>query len=449
VSFPSNTILDRLLELHPKKIDLALGRMQKLLARLRHPERKLPPVIHVAGTNGKGSTIAFMRTILEAAGYQVHSYTSPHLVRFHERIRLAGDEGKESKPISETALARYLDACEQANKSDPITFFEITTAAALLAFADRPADIVLLEVGLGGRFDATNVIDHPRISVITHVDHDHHDFLGSELTQIAREKAGIIKKGVPAVIGRQLDEALDVIEQKAREESAPLTTYGQDFMTHEEGGRLIYQDDHGLLDLPLPKLAGHHQYENAGTAVAALRRLEEFAIPHEAFVHGVQNAHWPARCQPISSDAFGLSNLQNEPPEIWLDGGHNPNAASALAHAMAEQEDKVSRGLYLIVGMLNNKEASAFLEHFKTLANTIVAVPISGQENAYKAEELETLARGQGFAAHAAPDVKTALARVLDMNKAADKTRAPRILICGSSYLAGEVLALTESELSE
>ena len=443
----SDTLLKRLLELHPKKIDLELSRIERLLGALGNPHKNLPPIIHIAGTNGKGSTLAFMRSILETGGWRVHSYTSPHLVRFHERIRLAGARGTPSRPIDEQVLAAILARCEEANGDHPITFFEITTAAAFLAFAEQDADIVLLEVGLGGRFDATNVIEAPAVSVITHIDHDHHEFLGSDIRGIANEKAGIMKPQVPVVIGGQFDEVKDTLADRAEALNIPAKFYGQDFICHEEDGRLVYQDDEGLMDLPLPKLKGRHQYENAAVAVTALKQLQSPKLIPEIFEQGIQNAFWPARCQLLQSEYFDLDINGSEPPEIWLDGGHNPNAGIALAATMADLEEQVQRPLYLVVGMMNNKDATAYLESFRTLAAAVFAVPIPDQENGASPQALCEAARRAGLNAYPAEDVPSALREIMTQNKSADRMRAPRILIGGSLYLAGHVLKDTPTTI--
>jgi dihydrofolate synthase/folylpolyglutamate synthase len=298
---PVDSIVERLTALHPKLIDLSLDRMQRLLARLGHPERRLPPVIHVAGTNGKGSTIAFMRAILEAAGLQVHVYTSPHLVRFNERFRL-GRKG-EGRLVCDGELIDALAECERENENAPITVFEITTAAGLLLFARHPADVLLLEVGLGGRLDATNVVDRPLATVITPVSLDHADHLGSTITAIAAEKAGILKPKVPAIVAAQPREALAVIERSAARVQAPIRIAGESWTATEERGRLVYQDEAGLLDLPAPRLYGKHQYENAGVAIAALR-VAGFDLPAGAFETGIARAEWPARMQRLSQGAL-------------------------------------------------------------------------------------------------------------------------------------------------
>lgn len=426
----SDDILARLTQLHPKVIDLSLGRLERLLSALGNPERAVPPVIHVAGTNGKGSVVAYLRAMLEAAGQAVHAYTSPHLVRFHERIRLAEGPGA-SAPIPEPALASLLDACESANGDAPITFFEITTAAAFLAFARTPADALLLEVGLGGRLDATNVIARPAVTVITPVSYDHQSYLGDTLPQIAGEKAGILKPGVPAVIGPQADDAMEVIEARANELGAPVSRFGQDFTAYEEQGRLVFQDATGLMDLPLPALRGRHQIANAATAIAAVRAFTP--LPEPAIAAGLSRVEWPARMQrlakgPVAALAPGA--------EVWLDGGHNPAAGKVLAETVADLEERTPRPLVLVTGMMDSKDATGFFDAFPGLAARVIAVTIPGQPNARPAESVAAMARAAGLDAHTAPDIESAL------RAAAGAGDAPRILICGSLYLAGEVLAM-------
>ncbi|MGH6684918.1 MAG: bifunctional folylpolyglutamate synthase/dihydrofolate synthase, partial [Pseudolabrys sp.] len=345
---PVDAIVARLAALHPKRIDLSLERVQRLLAALDHPERKLPPVIHVAGTNGKGSTIAFMRAILEAAGKRVHAYTSPHLARFNERYRLGAqpksglsDFGQPNMPnsgkpefgcegvlVGDDELSATLEECERVNAGAPITVFEITTAVGMLLFARHPADVLLMEVGLGGRLDATNVIDHPLVSIITRIAIDHTDFLGDTLEKIAAEKAGILKRGTPAVIAAQPRDALAVIERQAAKLNAPLKIAGEDWTATEERGRLVYQDEAGLLDLPAPKLYGRHQFENAGLAIAALRAIKSFKLPPAAYEAGMSKADWPARLQRLAQGR--LVELAPAGSELWLDGGHNPDGGRAI-----------------------------------------------------------------------------------------------------------------------
>ncbi|MGZ5864464.1 MAG: bifunctional folylpolyglutamate synthase/dihydrofolate synthase [Rhizomicrobium sp.] len=422
-----DAILARLLALHPKRIDLSLDRMWRILASLGHPERKLPPVIHVAGTNGKGSTVAFMRAMLEATGKRVHVYTSPNLVRINERYRVAG------KLVSDDALADALARCERANGNEPITVFEIETAAGFLLFAENAADVTLLEVGLGGRLDATNVVDHPLVSVITPVSIDHIEFLGDTLEKITAEKAAIMKRGVPAVIGRQAEGPLAVITRRADDVGAPLHTLGQEWMIGEEHGRLVYQDDDGLLDLPAPKLFGRHQFDNAGTAIAALR-VSGLNLPASAFEEGVVRADWPARMQRLSSGK--LISLAPPGSELWLDGSHNADGGRAAAAALADLEERVPRPLVMIVGMLATKDSAAFLRNFSGLARRLIAVPIH-QDKSLSADAVAAAADAAGIPADTAPTVEAALAHAATLGL----TPPPRILIAGSLYLAGEVLA--------
>ncbi|CAA0111278.1 Folylpolyglutamate synthase [Starkeya nomas] len=425
---PVEDIFDRLLALHPKLIDLSLDRMWRLLERLGHPERRLPPVIHVAGTNGKGSTVAFMRAVLEAAGKRVHVYTSPHLVRFNERIRLAGTI------VDDARLTEALARAETANGGEPITFFEITTAAALLLFSEVPADVLLLEVGLGGRLDATNVVEKPLVSVITPVSIDHVDFLGETVAAIAAEKAGILKRGVPAVLGHQPREALAVIERQAARLGVPLSIMGEQYQAHEEGGRLVVEDEAGLLDLPRPRLVGPHQIGNAGLAVEALR-IADLGIPTAAYEEGMRSAQWPARLQRLGPGP--LTQHAPEGVDIWLDGGHNAAGGQALAAALADIEDRVPRPLVLIVGMLGTKDSGAFLAPFAGLARELIAVPIPGEHKAQPPEAVAAAARAHGMDASTAPSVTAAL----DGLAAYPVGPAPRVLIAGSLYLAGAVLA--------
>jgi dihydrofolate synthase/folylpolyglutamate synthase len=426
-----DAILARLLALHPKRIDLSLDRMWRILDALGHPERRLPPVIHVAGTNGKGSTVAFMRAMLEAAGRSVHVYTSPNLVRVNERFRLGRPGG--GVLVGDDELADALAECERQNGDRPITVFEIETAAALLLFARHPADALLLEVGLGGRLDATNVVERPLASVITPVSMDHVDFLGDTLEKIATEKAAILRRGVPAVIARQTEGPLAVIAARAEEVRAPLHVAGQDWVAGEERGRLVYQDADGLLDLPPPRLFGRHQFDNAGTAIAALRAAG-LKLPAAAFEQGIVGVDWPARMQRLSA-----GRLPPQAPagsELWLDGGHNADGGRTIAGALADLEERVSRPLVLIVGMLSTKDAEGFLRNFAGLARALIAVPI-GQDKALVPDALAAVARQVGITAQSAPGIEEAL----EMVCALELEPAPRLLITGSLYLAGEVLA--------
>ncbi|MEO1198310.1 MAG: folylpolyglutamate synthase/dihydrofolate synthase family protein [Pseudomonadota bacterium] len=424
---PSSDILDRLIGLHPKIIDLSLDRMHRILARLGHPERALPPVIHVAGTNGKGSTIAYMRAILEASGRSVHVYTSPHLVRFHERVRLAGEL------VAEAALVEALIECETANGSDPITYFEITTAAALLLFSRTSADVLLLEVGLGGRLDATNVIDRPAATVITPVDIDHAQYLGDTIDLIASEKAGILKRGVPAIIAPQQNDAREVIEARARKLRAPMKLGGQDWHCRLEPGRLVFEDDDGLLDLPPPRLVGRHQAVNAGSAVAALR-LAFPDVGEPAIRTAMTTVDWPARLQPIVSGSIVESAPSHA--ELWLDGGHNPHAGTMLAEVMADREEIDPKPLILIAAMINTKDPTGFFAAFSGLAREVICLPIPGVEAAIDPVTLAGCAADAGVPSGIAEDIFDAL-RQIDTGDT-----PPRILICGSLYFAGHVLDL-------
>lgn len=419
MSQTSDVILARMMALHPKVIDLTLDRVWRLLEALDNPQYRLPPVIHVAGTNGKGSTQAMIRAGLEAGGAKVHAYTSPHLARFHERIRIAGDL------ITEKALTDVLDRCYAANGPDAITYFEITTVAGLLAFAETPADYTLLEVGLGGRLDATNVIADPAITIITPVDLDHQQFLGDTLGAIAGEKAGIIKRGVPCVVGPQHEECMDVIEARAGAVGAPLLAYGQQWHVSTERDRLIYQDERGLLDLPMPNLLGPHQVMNAGAAIAALRALGRDEATCEA---AVTTAYWPARMEKLTQGA--LVDFA-APAEVWLDGGHNPAAGKMLAATMRQQPQKPT---HLICGMLKTKDVSGYLRELASVAESLTAVSIPGEAATLLASETAQEARNVGLSACEADDIWAALKGIFD------QTPNARILICGSLYLAGHVL---------
>jgi dihydrofolate synthase/folylpolyglutamate synthase len=429
---PLGELIARLSALHPKRIDLGLDRMHRLLARLDHPERTLPPVIHIAGTNGKGSTIAYLRAILEAAGLSVHVYTSPYLVRINECFRVGAKGG--ARLVTDAELRRVLEHCEQVNQSEPITIFEMETAAAFCLFAEHEADVVLLETGLGGRLDATNVIERPIATVISPISMDHTEFLGSSLTAIAGEKAAIIKRGVPVISAEQAPEAMSVIEAQASRTRAPLHAAGQQWHVGIERGRLVYQDERGLMDLAAPKLFGRHQFDNAGLAIATLRAIETFRIGMAAFEAGIVNAEWPARMQRLVAGA--LINQGPQGCEIWLDGGHNAEGGRVAAAALADLEERVSRPLVVIAGMMANKDAGAFLANFAGLTRHIIAVPIPGRDNAMPPDRLADAARALGMRVENAASVEAAL-HVL--SRLAYEV-PPRILITGSLYLAGHVL---------
>ncbi len=428
---PHDAALERLKALHPKLIDLSLGRMRRLCAALGDPQRRLPPVIHVAGTNGKGSTVAMLRAIAEAAGLKVHVFTSPHLVRFAERIRLAGTL------ITDAHLAAVLERIEAVNAGQPITFFEITTAAAFQAFSEVEADLCLLEVGLGGSLDATNVLERPAVSVIAPVDHDHREFLGDTIAGIAGEKAGIIKRGAPVVIGRQGPEAFEVIEARAQALGAPLLALGTDFDAWLERGRLCIQLDERLLDLPAPALAGAHQVDNAALAAVAALQLREARIDDAAIGRGIASAVWPARMQRLTAGPLAAM-AKARGADLWLDGGHNPHAARALARTIGDLAARDGRPVALVCGLLANKDADGFFSAFAGLAPAVHTVGFDAPAAADPAD-LARIARAHGLRASVHTDVTAGLAAAL-----AGQT-VPHVVIAGSLYLAGEVLGLDEA----
>jgi dihydrofolate synthase / folylpolyglutamate synthase len=425
----SDAVIQRLRANHPSLIDLTTGRVERLLAALGHPERRLPPVIHVAGTNGKGSTVAYLRAIAEAAGLKVHAITSPHLVRFAERIRIAGEL------ISDERLEELTDRLETANAGQPISFFEITTVLALQAFADTPADLCIVEVGLGGRFDATNIFDAPAVSVITPIDYDHLELLGPELSKIAWEKAGIIKRGRPAVSARQLDEALEAVEREADDRMAPLFLMGRDFDAWEERGRLMVQMPDRLLDLPPPSLFGGYQFENAGLAVAAALTFDR-TLSEEVLAQGVASAVWPARFQRLTKGPLAqLAKARGS--DLWLDGGHNPHAGRALAEAASRLVDRDPRPLVLVTGMFARKDALGYFRPFAEMHPKVFTTGFDSP-NAAPAEELAAAATQAGLVAEPVATVTEGLRRALQ-----DLGPAPHVLICGGLHFAGEVLAMS------
>ncbi len=415
----TDAVLERMQRLHPKVIDLTLDRMGRCLSSVGNPHVKLPPVIHVAGTNGKGSTQAMIRAGLEAEGLTVHAYTSPHLARFHERIRVAGNI------ISEPDLLELLEKVYVANGGETITYFEITTVAAFLAFAETPADWTLLEVGLGGRHDATNVVDNPVLSIITKVDLDHQQFLGDTIREIAGQKAGIIKRGIPVIIGPQHEDGMDVIEAEAARLGAPTISFGQHWHVREEHGRMVFEDESGLLDLPVPNLRGPHQLANAGMAIAALRHL---GLGEVAAQGAVTNAYWPARMQRLKTGPL----VEAAPTaELWLDGGHNPAAGEALAETLKTLPERPTR---LICGMLATKDVAGYLLPLASVAESLHAVAIPGEAATLPAEDTAEASTSVGLPTTIAQSVQDALAEIVKSDPAA------RILICGSLYLAGAVL---------
>ena len=442
----TDLILDRLTRLHPKTIDLTLGRTQRLLDRLGNPERRLAPVIHVAGTNGKGSVVAFLRAMLQAAGYRVHTYTSPHLVDFRERIRMVEGE------IATDSLLAILDECERVNAEEPITFFEITTAAAFLAFSREPADMTLVEVGLGGRFDSTNVIAKPRLTVITPISHDHHAFLGSTLAAIAREKAGIIKANTPVIVGRQPKYASTVIDSRARELNAPVFAHRRYKRQRSEFDWSLDRRESGFdlqiggkqLALPEPALPGDHQYDNAAQAVVCLSLLDDARLTQDVIAGGLQRARWPGRLQRIRDTA--LCRLVPKNSEIWFDGGHNVGAARALSTTLADWQSADPRPLFIIVGMIETKNPRAFLAPLADLARAVVTVPIAASTAGRSPQSLVAIFARLNVPAVTATSVSNALETIGRAQPPFDRIeRAPRILITGSLYLAPEILTLDQA----
>ena len=422
--------------LHPKKIDLGLERIERVLKALGNPQHKLPPTIHVAGTNGKGSTVAYLRSFAEAAGLKAHVYTSPHLVHFRERIVVGSEE------ISDDKLVDVLSRVRAANGGEPLSFFEATTTAAFLAFSENPADICIIEVGLGGRYDATNVIT-PACCGITPIDLDHAEFLGRDIAGIAREKAGIMTAHTPVIIGPQSDLVRAVLDAEANKIRADAKFWGADFRAYSQHGRLVFEDDGQLLDLPLPALIGDHQVMNSGTAIAIARQMQ---LPEKAIEKGLQTVSWPARMQNLTTGALA-DMVAESGGELWLDGGHNPHAARAVASAVASLEAKSPRPLILITGILANKDIGGFLDAFEGLANTVIAVEIPGHAS-LAPETLIEIATSRGMSGQVARNIIEAVQRAINTGEALSRQTAeepitpPRILICGSLYLAGEVLKL-------
>jgi dihydrofolate synthase / folylpolyglutamate synthase len=426
--------IDALMQLHPKGFDLSLERVTRLLGVLGNPHLKLPPVIHIAGTNGKGSATAFCRAILEAAGLSVHVHTSPHLVHWHERYRMGMKGG--GKLVDDHVFADALRRVAKANDGQTITVFEILTAVGFVLFSEHPADAIVLEVGLGGRFDATNVIPIPAVSLIMPISMDHEAFLGDTPEKIAFEKAGIIKRRCPVVIGQQpFTGAKDTLIALAEKAGGPLAVYGQEFLAFEEHGRMVYQDEDGLLDLPKPSLTGRHQIANAAAAIRAVR-MAGFDVPDEAVEKGVSAAYWPARMQRLSQGS--LLGLAPKGSEIWLDGGHNPGAGTVIAEALAERNEQVEKPLFMIAGMLNTKDSTGYFKAFEGLVKHVYCVPVTGSDAGLAPEKLALAAQEAGLSAEPVASAANALALLRD-NFDPDET-TPRILIGGSLYLAGEVL---------
>ncbi|TPI35971.1 bifunctional folylpolyglutamate synthase/dihydrofolate synthase [Mesorhizobium sp. B3-1-9] len=425
--------IEHLMTLHPKGFDLSLDRVTRLLERLGNPQDQLPPVIHIAGTNGKGSCAAFSRALLEAAGHLVHVHTSPHLVNWHERYRLADDGG--GKLVDDDIFAEAIARVAKANGGQKITVFEILTAVTFILFSEHPAEAAIIEVGLGGRFDATNVIERPAVSVIMPISMDHEAYLGDRVELIAAEKAGIMKHGCPVVIGAQeSDTALQVLIETAERLDCPTVVYGQDFLAFEENGRMVYQDGDGLMDLPSPRLPGRHQYANAAAAIAAVKAAG-FEIGHRAAERAMTQVAWPARMQKLTQGK--LVDLAPKGAEIWLDGGHNPGAGIVVAEALAEQEEKNPRPLVLISGMINTKDQTGYFSAFKGLARHVYTVTVNNSDAGVPNDELALRAEEAGLSAEPVSSVASALMLLRDSWDGP----APRILIGGSLYFAGAVLA--------
>jgi dihydrofolate synthase/folylpolyglutamate synthase len=421
--------------LHPKGFDLSLDRISRLLEKLDNPQDRMPPVIHIAGTNGKGSCAAFSRALLEAQGYLVHTHTSPHLVNWNERYRLAADGG--GKLVDDETFADAISRVAKANDGQKITVFEILTAVGFVLFSEHPADVAIMEVGLGGRFDATNVIRKPAVSIIMPVSLDHEAYLGDRVELIAAEKAGIIKRGCPTVIGAQeFDAALEVLVDTADRLDCPLSVYGQDFLAFEENGRMVYQDDDGLMDLTSPRLPGRHQFANAAAAIAGVKSAG-FALSERAIDRAMATVAWPGRMQKLTQGL--LTELAPEGSEIWLDGGHNPGAGVVIAEALAEQEEKNPRPLFLIAGMINTKDQSGYFHAFKGLVKHVYTVPVNFSESSVPNDELAIRATEAGLSAEPVSSVASALQLLRETWN--ENEVPPRILIGGSLYLAGSVLA--------
>lgn len=425
-----------------------LERMAVLLEKLGNPHLKLPPVIHVAGTNGKGSTIAFLRAMFEAAGYKVHAYTSPHIKRFHERITLAGEM------ISDEVLHEALERCRAANEENPITFFEGTTAAALLAFSEHPADILLMETGMGGLLDPTNIIPNPRLSIITTISFDHMEYLGGTLADIAAHKAGIIKPEVPVVLSFQPPEALEVLEKTAERQESPAVVYGKHWAVQKSSLGFYFADAYGQVELPMPALIGPHQLVNAGNAIAAISVLEEFDIGADAIAAGLKWVQWSGRLEDVTNDMLseylpteqvrgaqrqggrsdgGKAPFDNPTQwEVYFDGGHNAAAGHMLSVVAEEWSDKP---LYVICGTTRGKEVAPMLLPLKDLAEEIYLVPVQAEPKCYTPQEMADQCEDAGIRPRIADSVAEAVEEIVSLAE-----RPSRILIFGSLYLRLEVV---------
>ncbi len=417
--------------LHPSQIDLSLDRVRALLGKLGNPHKQLPPMVHVAGTNGKGSCIAFLAAIAKAGGLTAHIHTSPHLLRLNERYVLGG-----SGVMTDAALADVLEAVQSANDGAPATQYEMLTAAMFLAFAQNPADIALIEVGLGGEFDATNVLENPALCLITPIAHDHADYLTDDIANIAAAKAGIIKPGARILSARQSEIPRQILEHTSARMSARIAFAGEDFHAREENGRLLYEDGDQLLDLPLPGLSGTHQIQNAGLAVAAALH---FGWDHRAIAAGLEQAIWPGRFERITKGK--LANLAaKKNAQIIVDGAHNPHAAKALATTIASRWAKTKNTLVLIVGIQNTKDARRYFESFVSLNPQIICVPVASAPNPMSTAQMQAEGQSVGLAPSIAPDLGAAFEMAFEAGE------SPMVVVCGSLYLAGEVLALNQQK---
>ena len=435
--------IDRLMGLHPKGYDLSLDRIRRLLAKLGDPQDRMAPIIHIAGTNGKGSAAAFCRAMLEAAGLAVHVHSSPHLIDWHERYRI-GQPGGRSALVDDATFAESIRRVARANDGETITVFEILTAVGFVLFSEHEADAVLMEVGLGGRFDATNVMEHPAACLIMPISLDHQAFLGDRVELIAAEKAGIIKPGVPVVVGFQQEEtARDVVVATADRLGCPVSVYGQDFHAHEEHGRLVYQDETGLADLPLPNLPGRHQLANAAAAIRVLKSAG-FDLTNREIETGLQRVEWPGRMQRLTSGP--IFDAAPADAEIWIDGGHNPGAGVVIAETLAELEERMSRPLFLVCGMIDTKDPGGFFAAFEGVARHVYTVPITNSEAGIDPVVLAGEAAKAGLSAQPALDVHQALQLLQEDWE--EMEAPPRILICGSLYLVGDVLEQNSATVS-
>ena len=427
--------IEKLMALHPKGFDLSLDRITRVLEVLGNPHLRMPPIIHIAGTNGKGSATAYCRALLEAQGISAHIHSKPHLVNWHERYRLGRTNGP-GELVDDETLADAIRRVAAANGGQHITVFEILTAVMFLLFSEHPADAAVVEVGLGGRFDATNVIPNPAVTVIMPISLDHIAYLGDTVELIAAEKAGIMKRGRPCVIGFQgEDSARDVLVSTAERLGCPHVVFGQDFFAHEEFKRLVYQDEFGLLDLPLPRLLGRHQYGNAAAAIRAVKAAG-FPLSEQAIEKAMLTVDWPARMQKLP--AGKLWELAPEGAEIWIDGGHNPGAGVVVSEALADMEERQSRPLFMICGMVNTKDATGYFRAFADLAETVFTVPVAESDASVDPVALATDAEAAGLSARPCSSVADALREIAGVMEPGEEP--PRILIGGSLYLAGSVL---------